>query len=430
MKKKFVVISFLLLILICFPSLAITLQEAKNIALENNTTLKTQKIKLDAASRSKNAAWNTVLPSLSVNGGLSNSHLTESGDTSWSWSASAGLSIGLTASIPSKIKQINLAYETELTNYIESKQSLETQVASSFYNLIAEAENIKILEDSLNLSKEQYEQAKNNYNNGLISELSMLQAQYAYLSAGPALEKAKNTYQNSLATFQILLGSDEILIPEGDIQLTKLSLPPTQELIDTYLDTRIDIQKKKLSLENANVSKNIKSVETYAPSINLSENISFSPNNQPNAQSEIGVSGRFSVSVSIPVNGLIPGSSSNLSLKKEEDSVLTAQIELENARNQGANDIETKVSSINQLWNSIEVSNLNLSIAERSYQLSQDGYNAGLISQTDLETSRQQMVSAKQNVSKDETAYIIAVYNLATALNLTIEQIYQLYGQY
>ncbi|MBO5237140.1 MAG: TolC family protein [Spirochaetaceae bacterium] len=430
MKHKNVFLSFLLLILIYFPTTAISLEEAKNLALKNNSTLKAQKVKLDAATRTKDASWNVFLPSLSLSGGLSNSHLNEAGNTSWSWSASTGLSIGLTASIPSKLKQINLTYETELTNYSEVKQSIETQVANSFYNLIAEAENIKILEDSLNLSEQQYEQAKRNYNNGLISELSLLQAQYAYLSSGPTLEKAKNAYQNSLAAFQILIGSDEILIPEGEIQLTKLSLPSTQELIDTYLDTRLDIQKKKLALENANVAKSIQSVETYAPSINLSENFSLSPNNQPNTDKTVGVSGRFSVSVSIPVNGLIPGSSNNLSLKKAEDSILTAQIDLETARKQGANDIEAKTATINQLWKSIEISNLNLSIAERAYQLSQDGYNAGLISQTELETSRQQMVSAKQNVSKDETAYLIAVYDLATAINLTTEKIYQLYGQH
>ena len=139
MKHKNVFLSFLLLILIYFPTIAISLEEAKNLALKNNSTLKAQKVKLDAATRTKDASWNVFLPSLSLSGGLSNSHLNETGNTSWSWSASTGLSIGLTASIPSKLKQINLTYETELTNYSEVKQSIETQVANSFYNLILDS---------------------------------------------------------------------------------------------------------------------------------------------------------------------------------------------------------------------------------------------------------------------------------------------------
>lgn len=433
MQKRFkpVVLVALVFSLQCVSLKAITLEEAQNFALTNNNDLQTQKLNLQAAERAKNASWNAFLPSMSLTGGISNTHISEPATgKAWNWNASAGLSMSLSAGVPSKLKQISLAYDMAFTNYEREEQNLLTKVASSFYNLMAERQNIKILEDSRELSRIQYEQTRRNYNNGLASELSLLQSQYAYLSSGPALENAKTTYQASLDAFQTLIGSDEPVVPEDEIVLTKLDLPGVDELATAYMENRLDIRQKKLALAQAELAKTITSLDSLAPSINLSENIRLSPSSSISSQDkEVGMSGTFSVSVSIPLDGFIPGSAKNLNIKTLEDGITSAQIALETARIQAEQDIEANINTINQLWNSIEIAKLNLSIARRAYQLSTDGYNAGLVSQTDLEQSRQQMVSARQNVSKSETSYLIAVYNLANALNLSAQEVTRVFGR-
>ena len=105
-----------------------------------------------------------------------------------------------------------------------------------------------------------------------------------------------------------------------------------------------------------------------------------------------------------------------------------AQLNLDTTLAQARQDIETKVAEAAQLWHAIDIARLNESIAERSYQLSQEGYRAGLVSQTDLETSRQQMVSAQLAASTSQSQYLVGVGNLANALGLELEQLYQLFG--
>jgi outer membrane protein TolC len=51
------------------------------------------------------------------------------------------------------------------------------------------------------------------------------------------------------------------------------------------------------------------------------------------------------------------------------------------------------------------------------------------VSQTDLLSARQRMVSAKQAALQTEIAYISAVYNLATALGMRVEEVFELYGK-
>ncbi len=424
------IFSIFITITISFSVFSISIDDALNMAYINNNSLKSQRIALETAHREAKSKWNIFLPSISVSGGLSNIHFSNISSDPWSWNAQTGLSLSFTAGIPARVKKATLAYELAKNTYQTTEQNISKQVVSSFYNLIAEAQNISILEDSLVLSKRQYEQTKRNYNNGLASELSMLQAQYAYLSSEPVLEKAKTSYQTNLNAFQALLGSSEQIIPEGELLLNKLNISSPNELIDKYLENRLDVVKNKITLEQAKNTKTMQSLDSLGPSINLSENLRISPSdNISKSNKDFSPSGTFSVSVSIPIDSYIPGSSKNLSLKSLDDNISIAQITLDSVKTQAKQDIESNINNINQLWNTINIAELNLSITNRAYQLSIEGYNAGLISQTDLDESRQQMITAKQNVINSKSSYIISVYNLAAALNIQIDDLISIYKE-
>ena len=95
---------------------------------------------------------------------------------------------------------------------------------------------------------------------------------------------------------------------------------------------------------------------------------------------------------------------------------------------QARQDIINKASNVKLLWHSVEIAKLNETIAERSYQLSQEGYGAGLVSQTDMENSRQQMVSAQLAGSTSQSQYLAGVEQLAIALGLQVQAVYELFG--
>lgn len=419
---------------------AVTLKEAQALALEGNATLRAQRLSLDAARRASQSRWNSFLPGINLGGSVSNSHTILDGSSgsgtgagagsgsnnNWSWGLSGGVSLSLTAGIPVQMQLAALGYEIAQTNYQMQLQSVMSNVASSFYNLVAEAKNLSVLEDNLELTRSQYEQARQNYNRGLASELEMLRSQYAYISAQPSLEKAQAKYQSNLASFQLLVGSPGLVVPAEEFSLVQLQLPDTQQLVQDYLEGRLDVIQKRQALRQSQLSKTSQNLAARAPSVGLSESLRFSPPGE--GDDGPSVTGSFSVSVSIPVDGFIPGSTKSLSLKQAADAVATAQLNLDTTLAQARQDIETKVVEVGQLWNAIDIARLNESIAERAYQLSQEGYRAGLVSQTDLETSRQQMVSAQLAASDSQSQYLVGAGNLANALGLELEQLYQLFG--
>ena len=291
------------------------------------------------------------------------------------------------------------------------------------------------MKESQKLAQDVYNQTKRNYNNGLASELDMLKSQYSYLSLEPQIQQAQSSYNNNLANFGLKLGiaDSSNLTLKGELQLVQVKLPASQELIEKYLEKRHDVILSEISVQQAENTSKIQNANKL-PSLSLSENISLGENPlyNPEVQQEginpLSVNGSFSVGVSIPLSSWIPGSQDSLTSKTNKDNITKAKITAEETKKSAENDINNKVAEVNRLWNLIDVSKLNVSIATRSYELAKDGYRAGLVSQTDLESTRQQMVNAQLSHLQTQIKYLSAIYDCAYALNMQIEDFYKTFG--
>jgi outer membrane protein TolC len=81
-----------------------------------------------------------------------------------------------------------------------------------------------------------------------------------------------------------------------------------------------------------------------------------------------------------------------------------------------------------RLYESIEILRLNSQIAAKAYELAKDGYASGLLSHTELESQQQDYISAQQSLMQGEISYIVSLYVLANALNISFEDLIVQYG--
>ena len=412
----------------------ITIEKALELAKTNNPDLQKQRLTLQDAQRKSENRWNKFLPNLSANANVSNVHdFKESSE--WNWKASAGANLSFSFGLPTSIQQVQLDYLQQKTTYEKLEAQTISSISSTFYSLIAEQQNIQILKESQKLAQDVYNQTKRNYNNGLASELDMLKSQYSYLSLEPQIQQAQSAYNNNLANFGLKLGIADStnLTLKGELQLVQVKLPASQELIEKYLDKRHDVILSEISVQQAENTSKIQSANKL-PSLSLSENISLGQNPLYNSEipqegiNPLSINGSFSVGVSIPLSSWIPGSQDSLTNKTNKDNITKAKITAEETKKSAENDIKNKVAEVNRLWNLIDVSKLNVSIATRSYELAKDGYRAGLVSQTDLETTRQQMVNAQLSHLQTQIKYLSAIYDASFALNMQIEDFYKTFG--
>ena len=409
----------------------ITIEKALELAKTNNPDLQKQRLTLQDAQRKSENRWNKFLPNLSANANVSNGHdFKES--SQWNWKASAGANLSFSFGLPTSIQQAQLDYLQQKTTYEKLEAQTISSISSTFYSLIAEQQNIQILKESQKLAQDVYNQTRRNYNNGLASELDMLKSQYSYLSLEPQIQQAQSAYNNNLANFGLKLGIADStnLSLKGELQLVQVKLPASQELIEKYLDKRHDVILSEISVQQAENTSKIQSANKL-PSLSLSENISLGENPLYNPEipqdgiNPLSINGSFSVGVSIPLSSWIPGSQDSLTNKTNKDNITKTKITAEETKKSAENDIKNKVAEVNRLWNLIDVSKLNVSIATRSYELAKDGYRAGLVSQTDLETTRQQMVNAQLSHLQTQIKYLSAIYDASFALNMQIEDFYK-----
>jgi multidrug efflux system outer membrane protein len=427
----------------------ITLDKAVETAISSNTDLQKAAAAYQQAKRSKDYGWNQIfaLPS-AFQIGVSNNHqlypgssgssATGAGRTAASgndWPLSTQLTLGasfqFSADTPNQFKRLDLAYRQAEESYEKAVRDLSAGVASSFYALLASKLNIEILKTDMELKKAQYDQITANYNRGLASELDMLNAQYAYLTAGPSLESASNRYGEDLAAFFLLIGLDvsDGIEPEGAIETRVLYLPPVEELTARYLMNHSTVKNQMNSLEQAKLAA-AGNVNKLGPTLSVSETLNLSAASQSGFKIENPVlAGTFSVSVSIPLGDLMPFSQAGITRKNDKDNVALAAVALESAKKTAAQDIQKKVNAVVQNAASIESSELNHRIAARAYELTEQGYRSGLVSQTDLQSANQRMVGAEQSAVTAKIGYLTAVYNLALALNLDIAELYELYAR-
>ncbi len=411
----------------------ILLEDALNFALKYNPELQTQKISLATADREYKSKWNTLLPSVSLNGGVTNRSSGIAGvssDSKTSWSAGASAKLSLNASVSNSMKLSALNYDIALTNYKNLENEIAASVFTKFYTLVAEQQNISILEANKKLSEASYQQVLSNYNRGLASELDMLSARYSYLSMQPSIEKAKTVYFSDLANFAVLIGLPKTLItlPANiEIPVKKLSLPGGKELSEKYLLNRYDIILKQLALSKAELSLAITKTSSYIPSLSLSD--SFSINQTDGFSGKLKWENSVSASIAIPVSDFIPGSSVSLKVKAAEDNVASGNLAYENTIKKAENDIATKAAEVNRLWDSISVSELNYKIAKRSYELSNEGYKSGLVSRTDVDSASQKMTQAELSVVQSKIDYFSAVNSLANALQISVDELYETMGE-
>jgi outer membrane protein TolC len=343
------------------------------------------------------------------------------------WSITGEVRFSLKGDVPAQMKLAAVSLRTAEAAYLDAELTLISTVSTTFYQLLADKENLTILRDAMTLYQSQYEETKRKYDQGLASELDMLRAELTWRKSGPAVEEAELRYERDMAQFRLTIGAGGEGSPQGVIEERQLRLPGPEELADWHLGRRNDVRTAVLAAEAGKLTARQKSLSARSPTITLSESLPLSGAKSGFAGVDT-LKGTFSLSVSIPVNPWLPFSSDGLNIQSAQEDAVTAEMALAYTRKQAALDIREKVDALRQAEEDIATAELSYRIANRVYELSQKSYNAGLESQTDMLNDRQDMVSARQAVLVAEIARIEAVYALAAALGMRVEELYGLYG--
>lgn len=422
------------------PLRTVTIEEAVALALENNISLSSSAIDVRMAKRDADLAWNVFLPAVQASGTLARSNNADnpyaaimSGLPGYTpvtptekdhWSAMVGLNISLNLNVAlmEGLKATRQSYEAGKLTYEQAKAQTEQSVRKAFYAILLAEGSLDIGRDKLSISEERLNQTKINFANGLVSELAYLQTQLSVETQKPEIREAELNLEQQKNMFAFLLGLPEgtRISLDGKIEPNMISLDADQ-VIGKNMANRLDIAILGKNIELMNTQLRAAKLQTYTPSVALSQSylprLSAIDASWTNADNWTDSSGAFSVTVAFNLTGLFPLSAAGQSLAKTQDGIRKMELSMKQLSYNADMEIRNLIKKLDKSQTAIAARELNVSIAEKAYRLTEQGYRAGTIEYLDLKDAESSLLQARLGVLSEKFTYLTTMLDLETALN-------------
>jgi outer membrane protein TolC len=231
------------------------------------------------------------------------------------------------------------------------------------------------------------------------------------------LSKAETQYASRLRDFLVLLGLDggADIKPEGEIAIERVELDSAR-LIGEHLAKRPDIVSRNQAIERLELVRKQTTLNARAPSLSLSTRWQGGAGARDFTDSLSA-----SLSVDIPLAGWIPGTSGQnggQAIEAAKANVEKAKLDLKNTENQARAEIQSLSENLRNSWTGVEIARLQLDLAERNYELTEEGFKSGVTESLVLENARNSLADARQQLLEVELSYMNMILDLAGALNV------------
>jgi outer membrane protein TolC len=401
----------------------LTLQKALEKAVERNLSLEKSSLDLETARLGADNLWAQVMPTISAGGsaGWTTSFTNPPRDANPSFGVQASVSLSLNPSLKSAMRIITLAYRSAILDYESGKRQVELAVAKNYYNLLSERKNLDVLRDLLSQTESQLSQSRTKFRNGFVSELDSQRSLLAVETARFTLGRAEIQAKANVQTFLSAIGYDETVewTLEDSFTIEKIDAD-ADALIAEHLPRRPDIQKAHQTLERLELQSAQKTLQTRAPSFSLSS----SWRGAPSISAPFSDSFSVSAGISIPVDSWLPASKDDQSIKSAKTEAAKAKLELQEAERLARLAIRTLVNNLAGAWSSVDIARLRVNIARRALEMTQIAFNNGAEEFLALQTARNDLTGARQQLLMEELSYKNMSLDLAAALNIGVNEIW------
>lgn len=395
-----------------------SLKDCIRYALDKNIQLQQDKISLQESEEEVRSAKAALFPSLSFNTGqnivnrpfqeqsamVNGSEIIESNNKT-TYNGSYNLSAQWTVWNGNKrlnnIKQQKTNRNITRLNVSEAENTLQEEIARLFIQILYADESVAINKATLEVSQATFERGEELFNEGSLSkaDLAQLEAQvsndqYQLVTA----ESTLRSYKLQLKQLLELDGSQEmnLILPQPDNLQIMALLPSKEEVYQTALLTRPEIQSGKLSIENAKLS--LSSAKAgYMPTISLSASISSMTNNASQNnwahQMKYGWNNMIGLNISIPI---FDQRQTKTAVRKARLQYNASLLTLSDIQKTLYSNIENAYLDAMNAQQQYKAAGAKLKSSQLSFDMVSEQFNLGMKNTVELLTEKNNLQSAQQ----------------------------------
>ena len=429
MIRTYIISSLLLFLLpvIGQAQTTITLQDAIDIALENNYQLKQAENSKDLAETRVFSAKADFLPNLnaSFSGSRNVGRQFVEEDLSFDDRTTYGFGGNLSTSVTvfngfSNIAGLRQAQADNQSTAEENQRLRETIIfntASRYLQVVLNEELLKIAESTLEASRSQLEQIQAQVDVGSLPTVDLFNQEATVASDELTVIQRENTLEVSIAQLIRIMQDDSIEDIETSVpSVDELSIMPVdynlEEMIEAALNNRSDYKAQILTIES-NEQSEIIARATLLPTISASASLSSRWSDQffdPTTRDIASFSDQFfdqQVNRSIGFSIQIPifnRWNSRTNLINSKIQLKNSELELDNVRFQISEEVRQAYNDYVSIVKELESTQKSLIAAERAFETEQQRYEIGATTLIELNLANANYVQA-------QSERVQAVYN-------------------
>jgi outer membrane protein len=403
--------------------MTLTVDEAVAMALKQNLGLQRDRISLETVKRALDNSWNSYLPNAAVSvGGLRSNSSTESFGDSLTAFGQLKLSLSLSPSVLESANKIKLSYESGRITYTQAERTLELSVRKAYYLLLLADGSVRLAEQNIEREQKSLAATEQKYKAGLMSDIDLLSARVSRQKLTPKLESALTSRANALDSFKLLLGIDvsEPISLSGDLSKTAKAVAPdpVTTAVERSAGTEsLETLALRKSLEIAVSAKKMKELDSFVPSLGVDLSTKPQISRWFSGGSYVD-GGLLTLSLSLPLDPFIPGSSAKTAIAGYDDAIRKLQNELLQTRVSSDIAARSCLRSIQTAISSLAVLEENAALAQRTYDLTYQAYQTGYKALNDVSSAAAVLDQVRTDVLSEATTLVEAVLGLEDVLNL------------
>lgn len=427
--KHFLTISIFLLLstTLLWSADILTIEDAFESAKENNLSYGLS-LKQYQDNIKQNTAFSSLIPSISLTGQLGTGF-----NNDFSYQGVTG-GIGISADFSLKPstytakKSQRIENESDYLSLLSTEEQLLLSVAESYLNIILYKEACSVSASALERAQRQYDNILLSYEAGNEDELEVLNAEETLANAKSSYKANENQLATAMQNFQTLTGIEEVpeLMELDEIKF--VDLPETGTLLEKYGSNITALLTSKNVIAAAELSKSETINTMFIPTISLSASYGLNGTLKTDFTGSDSMGLSVQVAASIPLDSLIPGSSKNNQLNAADNSISYANTSYQIAYENLYNDLENAINSIAFLEMEIEDDISFVDNAEKKLKATTEAYENGLVSFDSLDSAMSNLTNSQYALISDRASYILKLYNLASMLSTTYEELITSYS--
>lgn len=308
------------------------------------------------------------------------------------------------------------------------------QIILAYYAALIQAEQLKVLDEVLAVSRERIAYDKIRQDFGQAGTFELLQSQDAYLNDSISYMNQVNNYENALRELKRAMGEDDLTT---SYQLTDILIDDAPDYELTDLKQKMLANNKNLQLlfvnrELTNVGTQIQN-STLQPTLSLRSGLtydvnyttgkqtfrSFAPGQAPTSDAIPNVAARTLTGFAnlVGTYTLFDGGVRKRNIETAKIDEMMAQLDIEDLKRQLNAQLETTYATYNTQKNLVKVTDELVNNSRQNLGIAEERFRGGLINSFDYRVIQLNFINASQSK-------LTAIFNLKS----TETQLIQLIG--